>query len=219
SGTVNSGDFDDLEAIAALKDRHRFWLHVDAAFGGFAACSPQYAHLVKGLHHGDSVTVDAHKWMNVPYDTAMQFTRHPLLQLKIFRNSASYLTDPEKSHDFFHFTPESSRRWRALPVWFSLQAYGKRGHAEIVERNCRLARILARHIADSEEFELLNDVRLNIVCFTIRQKGLESADIAAFLAAVRDDGIVYFTPTHYEGKPAIRAAISNWQTEERDIDI
>ena len=219
AGTVNTGDFDDLGGILALKNKYNFWLHVDGAFGGFAACSEKFTHLMDGVDGADSLTVDAHKWLNVPYDSAMQFTRHPALQLKIFQNSAAYLSDPAKSHDYFHYTPESSRRWRALPAWFSLRAYGKDGYREIIERNCSLAVKLGRRIGQSDEFILLSAVRLNIVCFTLNESQPDAARIQAFLRRVRDDGKVFFTPTVYQGIPAIRAAVSNWQTTEEDMDI
>lgn len=219
AGTVNTGDFDDLRALGALKAKYNFWLHVDAAFGGFASCSAEFSHLMAGINHADSITIDAHKWLNVPYDAAMQFTRHQSLQLKVFQNSAAYLGDPEKSPDFFHYTPESSRRWRALPSWFTLLAYGKAGHREIVERNCALAVAFGNLVAQDQHFTLLSPVRLNVVCFTLNHPALTFEIIQTFLGAVRDDGKVYFTPTMYKGTPAIRAAVSNWQTQSLDVVI
>ncbi len=221
AGTVNTGDFDDLEAIAQLKQRHPFWLHVDGAFGALVAGVPGLAHLTRGLELADSVTVDAHKWLNVPYDAALQFTRHPELQHEVFRNNAAYLDVRQGSPSFSDLGPENSRRFRALPTWFSLMAYGRAGYQDIIERNCALARGLGERVEGSRAFRLLAPVRLNIVCFTLKRTdgGASLEDIRTFLARLRDDGRVFLTQTVYEGVPAIRAALSNWRTTEKDLEL
>ncbi|MFG2477701.1 pyridoxal phosphate-dependent decarboxylase family protein [Streptomyces fagopyri] len=217
-GTVDTVDFDDLRAIAALKERYSFWLHADGAFGAFAALLPSHAHLTDGLDAADSVCVDLHKWFNVPYDSAVVFTRRQDLQARVFHNSSPYLGLPAlPDPDFLHLTPENSRRLRALTAWFSLVAYGRDGHREIVARNTALAVGLGDALAEVPHLRLLAPVRLNVVCFTLAGSPTPQA-VQAAVQAVAATGETFVTPTSYRGVPALRAAFSNWRTTQADME-
>lgn len=221
AGTVNTADFDDFEAISKLKEKYNFWWHIDAAFGGFAAVSDKYKHLVKGWEGADSITIDCHKWLNVPYESAFYLVKvqHTALQIETFQNSnAPYLGNPLENFNYLNVLPENSRRLRALPVWFSLLAYGKEGFRDIVENNIALALHFGNAIIEDKIFELLAPIRLNNVCFTV--KGDHNQEkVSRFLTNLNDTGKVFMTPTFYQGRNGIRASFVNWRTTENDIRI
>ncbi|GGF51768.1 pyridoxal phosphate-dependent decarboxylase family protein [Echinicola rosea] len=216
AGTVNTVDFDDFSAIAKLKEKHQFWWHIDAAFGGFAACSPSYKGLLMDWHQADSITLDGHKWLNVPYESGVFLVKekHQLLQVASFQNSnAPYLGDPMENFNYLNLLPENSRRLKALPVWFSLVSYGREGYQSIVENCITLAKEFGQAIEENERFELLAPVRLNTVCFCLK----DHARTASFLSSLNATGKVFMTPTTYQGKVAIRAAFVNYRTTKKDI--
>ena len=221
AGTVNTVDFDDLNSIATLKEQYNFFWHIDAAFGGFAACSPMHKHLLHGWQHADSIAIDCHKWLNVPYENAFWLIKekHRLQQVETFQNSnAPYLGDPLENFNYLNFLPENSRRLKALPVWFTLTAYGKNGYQSIVENCIAMANLLGQFIQQHQCLELLAPVRLNTVCFTL--KGETNQDkVQTLLTSINDTGKVFMTPTVYNGRKAIRAAFVNWQTSANDITI
>lgn len=220
AGTVNTADFDDFEAIAALKEKYNFWWHIDGAFGGFAAVSDKYKHYVKGWEGADSITIDCHKWLNVPYESAFYLVKkeHVNLQIETFQNSnAPYLGNPLENFNYLNIVPENSRRLRALPAWFSLKAYGKEGFRDIIENSITLALQFGNALIEND-FELLAPIRLNNVCFTL--KGNENQEkVSQFLTKLNDTGKVFMTPTVYQNKKGIRASFVNWRTNEHDIKL
>lgn len=221
AGTVNTADFDDFDAIKKLKEKYNFWWHIDAAFGGFAACSPKYKDLVNGWENADSITIDCHKWLNVPYESAFYLVKEQQknLQIETFQNSnAPYLGNPLENFSYLNFLPENSRRLKALPVWFSLLAYGKQGFQDIVENSVAMALLFNDFIVQNENFELLAPTRLNNVCFTLSgEQNQEKVNL--FLTHLNDKGKVFMTPTVYQNRKGIRASFVNWRTNEGDIQI
>ena len=224
AGDVNTGDFDPLAEIIAVARKHRAWVHVDGAFGLFAATSPLTRHLVEGLDHADSVAVDGHKWLNVPYDSGYAFVRDPAYLAGAFAASASYLgKDATARPTFGNLGPEMSRRARSLAVWATLRAYGRSGIRSMVERHLRLARRVGDQVDAAPDLQRLADVSLNVICFRYRPPGIpedQLDDLNRRLGEmVLDDGRVYFGITVYDGKVAFRPAIVNWRTREEDVDL
>ena len=219
AGTVNTADFDDFLAISKLKQKYNFWWHIDAAFGGFAAVSDKFKHFVEGWEDADSITIDCHKWLNVPYESAFYLVKkeHASLQIETFQNSnAPYLGNPLENFNYLNVLPENSRRLRALPVWFSLLAYGKEGFCDIVENSASMALHFGNQLIEDENFELLAPIRLNNVCFTL--KGDHNQEkVSPFLTELNDRGKVFMTPTVYRNRKGIRASFVNWRTTENDI--
>lgn len=221
AGTVNTADFDDFVEIAKLKEKYNFWWHIDAAFGGFAAVSEKFKHLTEGWEGADSITIDCHKWLNVPYESAFYLIKekHVNLQTETFQNSnAPYLGNPLENFNYLNVLPENSRRLRALPVWFSLIAYGKEGFQDIIENSTALALHFANELIEDDNFELLAPIRLNNVCFTL--KGDHNQEkVSQFLTILNDKGKVFMTPTVYQNRKGIRASFVNWRTTENDIKM
>src|SRR5438132_2309722 len=224
AGEVNAGGFDPIGAMADLAHAHHAWLHVDGAFGLFARVSPVTADLAEGVELADSVIADGHKWLNVPYDCGFAFARDARLLNAVFGMGAPYFPTSEADHpDFIYLALEMSRRARALAVWATLNAYGRRGYRAMIERHVALAKRLADQIRASSDFELLAEPRLNVVCFRYRPVDVPEGELDEINRrlgqAIIADGTVYFGTTVYAGKVAFRPAIANWRTTERDADI
>ncbi|GAA4084117.1 pyridoxal phosphate-dependent decarboxylase family protein [Actinomadura miaoliensis] len=226
-GDVNTGGSDPIEALADLAERHGAWLHVDGAFGMFAAVSPRTAHLARGVERANSVTVDGHKWLNVPYDTGFSFVRDRARLRQAFGAwGAAYLEQPSTGDgriDYNTYGPESSRRARALPIWATLCAYGRDGYRAMVERHLDVAARLGELVERAPDMELLAPVQLCVVCFRYRPPGVPEERLNELNArlgeALLADGRVYAGTTSYRGMTAFRPAMVNWRTTEADVEL
>lgn len=224
AGNVNTGAFDPLATVADLAREHGAWLHVDGAFGLWAAASPALRQLVAGVELADSWATDAHKWLNVPHDSGLVFTAHPEPHRAAMAVTAAYLVrgaGGERDND--DWVPEGSRRARGFAVWAALRTLGHDGVRDLVERCCGLARRMADRLEQEPDVEILNHVALNQVLVRFRPPG--SGDLAAadaltdrVIKAVQRDGTCWVGGTTWHGRRAMRISVSNWSTSEADID-
>jgi glutamate/tyrosine decarboxylase-like PLP-dependent enzyme len=212
AGNVNTGAFDPFEEICAATHDAGAWVHVDGAFGLWAAAAPGRAHLARGVAAADSWATDAHKWLNVPYDSGVVLCRHPEQLRAAMSVSAAYLAAAERP-DPYHATPEMSRRARGVEVWAALRSLGRAGVADLVERTCRLAARFADGLGAAGH-AVLNDVTLNQVLVSF---GDEAATRAA-IAALQADGTCWCGGTVWQGQVAMRISVSSWATTEEDVD-
>ncbi|MFL5944566.1 MAG: pyridoxal phosphate-dependent decarboxylase family protein [Gaiellaceae bacterium] len=217
AGEVNTGAFDPLDEIATACTQHRAWLHVDGAFGLWAAASPRFRELARGAERADSWITDAHKWLNVPYDSALVLCSDPEAHRAAMTATASYLIQDSEQlvRDQVDWVPEFSRRARGFAVYAALRSLGRNGLAELIERTCDCARQFADGIAELPGVELLNDVVLNQVLFRFATD--EQTDDV--LRRVQDAGDVWMSGTTWDGRRAIRVSVSNWQTTDDEIEL
>ncbi|MGI9334886.1 MAG: pyridoxal phosphate-dependent decarboxylase family protein [Gammaproteobacteria bacterium] len=221
AGIVSTGDSEAIDAIADLCDRYDAWLHVDGAFGLYARCSPRFASMAAGVERARSITTDCHKWLNVPYDCGLFLTRELELLEEAMRLSAPYLQTDDPAPAYLNRGIESSQRFRALPVWMTLEAYGRRGVREMTERCCDLALELGRRLERMEGYELLAPVSLNIVLFRgwFGSDERSNAKQRVLMQTINATGKVFLTPGLLGDRQGMRAAFSNWMTGAGDIDI
>jgi len=213
AGNVNTGAFDPLEAIADAAKERGAWLHVDGAFGLWAAASPALASLTHGVERADSIATDGHKWLNVPYDCGIVFCADSEAHRAAMSLQAAYMIGSSSERDPHEFVPEESRRARAVPVYAALRSLGRAGFADLLERCCRLARRFADGLR-SAGLEVLNEVVLNQVLV-----GFGDADrTRQTIAAIQQEGTCWCGGTQWQGRTAMRISVSNWRTTEADID-
>jgi glutamate/tyrosine decarboxylase-like PLP-dependent enzyme len=220
-GNVNTGACDDVGAIAELAREAGAWTHVDGAFGLWAAASPSLRHLVDGAGLADSWATDAHKWLNVPYDSGLAFVAHPEAHRAAMTTTASYLLPSEEhaKRDAVDFTPEFSRRARGFSVYAALRSLGRAGVAELVERCCAHARRFAELLGREPGVEILNDVVLNQVLVRFLDAGGDhDGRTAAVVRRVQEDGVLWLGGTTWHGMGAMRISVSNWSTTDEDVD-
>jgi glutamate/tyrosine decarboxylase-like PLP-dependent enzyme len=212
AGNVNTGASDPAAEICARAHASGAWVHVDGAFGLWAAASPDYAHLVEGAAAADSWATDAHKWLNVPYDSGLAFVRDAEALKNAMSLTAAYL--PQGAHrEPSQYTPELSRRARGVEIWAALKSLGRAGLADLIETNCRLARRFAEAL-QAEGCEILNEVVLNQVLVSFGG----AARTLQVIERVQRDGTCWCGPTEWQGRTAMRISVSSWATRDEDVE-
>ena len=224
SGNVNTGAFDPLpEIVAAVRELPNAWLHVDGAFGLWAAVSPSRRHLVAGIDDADSWSTDGHKWLNVPYDSGIAIVRDPEAHRISMSNSAAYYVPGSGAErDGGLFVGESSRRARGFTIYAALRELGRDGVVDLVDRCCALAQRMADGLRDAPGVSILNDVVLNQVLVRFTYPGASDAEADAFtrevISEVQADGTCWLGGTTWHGLAAMRVSVSNWRTTADDVD-
>ncbi len=215
AGNVNTGSFDPASEIIARAHAAGAWVHVDGAFGLWAAVSPARSHLVKGFNEADSWATDAHKWLNVPYDSGLAFVRDPEILHAAMSMTAAYLPTGEHREPSL-YTPELSRRARGIEIWAALKSLGRSGLAEMIERDCRCASRFAEGLRNAG-YEVLNDVVLNQVLVAFDNGGSPEKTLRV-IEAVQAEGTCWCGPTKWQGRTAMRISVCSWRTTEEDVD-
>jgi glutamate/tyrosine decarboxylase-like PLP-dependent enzyme len=212
AGNVNTGSFDDVQAICERAKAAGAWVHVDAAFGLWARVVPGLAHLIGGIELADSIATDAHKWLNVPYDSGLVFVKDREALIKANVSSAAYLIESGKRENYF-YAPEMSRRARGVEIWAALLSLGRNGLAEMVSRCCRHARRFAEGLKEAG-YEILNDVVLNqvLVSFGSPEKTQE------VIRRIGEEGTLWAGGTSWQGHTAMRISVSSWATKDEDVE-
>jgi glutamate/tyrosine decarboxylase-like PLP-dependent enzyme len=213
AGNVNTGAIDPLSEIITQAHSEGAWVHIDGAFGLWAAASPRLRHLVEGITEADSWATDAHKWLNVPYDCGLAFVRNHHALKAAMSITAEYLPTETERRNPSDFTPELSRRARGVEIWAALRTLGKSGVAEMIERTCRHARRFADALRKAG-CEVLNDVVLNQVLVAFGDPETTNR----IIEGIQEDGTCWCGGTVWQGKTAMRISVSSWATTDEDVE-
>jgi glutamate/tyrosine decarboxylase-like PLP-dependent enzyme len=212
AGNVNTGAFDPAEAVCRRAREAGAWVHVDGAFGLWAAVSPKYAPLLAGAGEADSWAIDCHKWLNVPYDSAVALVRTPDALEKAMSIHAAYLSSAG-GREPWHFAPEASRRARGIELWAAMRSLGRSGLREMIERNCHQAQLFAERLR-AAGFRVLNDVVLNQVLVSFGS----DEETQRVIAGVQAEGTCWCGGTRWQGHAAMRISVSSWATTDEDVE-
>jgi glutamate/tyrosine decarboxylase-like PLP-dependent enzyme len=224
AGDINTGAFDAFEELIPIARRHEAWVHVDGAFGLWAAASPRLRHFVQGVEKADSWATDGHKWLNVPFDCGYAFVADPLAQQAAMSHRAAYIAASDTARDQIDWNPEWSRRARGFPTYAALRQLGREGVAQMIERCCAHARALVTRIGQLPGAELLCVPTLNqgLVRFPSPRPGATEADhterTEEVIAAIAATGEAFFTSSEWNGHRVMRVSVCNWQTSEKDVE-
>jgi len=212
AGNVNTGTFDPAREICSRARNAGAWVHVDGAFGLWAAVSPKYAPLLDGAGEADSWAIDCHKWLNVPYDSGIAVVREPEHLRRAMTVTAPYLQS-SNLREPWHYTPEASRRARAIELWAAMRSLGRDGLREMIERNCRQARLFADRLRHAG-CEVLNDVVLNQLLVSFGR----ADQTRRVIAKIQEDGTCWCGGTQWQGHTAMRISVSSWATTDEDVE-
>ena len=219
AGDVNTGSFDDFEALIPIAHQYGAWVHVDGAFGMWAAASPRFEPLVRGVERAHSWATDGHKWLNVPYDCGYAFVAEPDAHRASMSYQASYLTQQDVARDPLDWNPEFSRRARGFASYAALRELGRTGVQELVERCCDCAAQLVAGLGELEGVEVLSSPIINqgLVTFPDPSGELSNEWTDEVIAEIAAEGTAFFSGTTWNGRRAMRISVSNWQTSNEDV--
>lgn len=223
AGDVNTGAYDDFEKIIAIARKYPSWVHVDGAFGLWAAASKEYRHLTNGCEMADSWASDGHKWLNVPYDCGYAFTAHPDAHSRSMSQAASYLSFDQQSRNQLDWNPEFSKRSRGFATYAAIRELGTKGIEDLINRTCRFAKEIVTQIGELPGVEIITFPVINqgLLRFKDPHSNDEKAHDAyteKMIHQINLTGEAFFQPTTFKGKRCMRISVSSWRTDEKDVE-